>query len=85
MKSRENPRICFTCSAAPETWASSGSGAERSGLGLTGRREEEVAGAETARAEQALSEAARLTPGRGPAAAGTSRERREPCVLSPQR
>lgn len=41
--------------------AHSGSGAERSGLGLTGGKEEDTEGAETARAERALSEAARLT------------------------
>lgn len=41
--------------------AHSGSGAERSGLGLTGVKEEETAGGETGRAERALSEAARLT------------------------
>ena len=61
VKSRENHCICFTCAAASDTWAHSGSGAERSGLVLTGGKEEEIAGAETARVEWALSEAARLT------------------------
>lgn len=61
VKSRESHCVSFTFSAASETRVHSGSGAERSGLGLAGRKEEEIAGAETARAEWALSEAARLT------------------------
>ena len=58
MKSREDHCICFTFSAASETWAYSG--AERSGLGLTGREEEGIVGSETVRAEWPLSVAARL-------------------------
>ena len=82
VKSREDHCICFTFSAASETWAYSG--AEHSGLGLTGREEEGNCRSRdhTCRVALVRGSQARYS-GRGPVAVRTFCERKQPCMLSP--